>query len=277
MFKTDRLHNLFLTLLRKPKLAFLVVWWLCAISIVVLCSTDYRFNQVRKNEAENAGALVPRKNEIGAFAVWRWDPETNHRPVYSVTFENLCTENAHLGIFKTALHKVVKIEDLQAKFFQYSTNGRFGSAQALLVTIFSSLLAPEDNRNDEMILDEILAKFKDRKRGWSFSIDLSNVSEIRIKNLDYKIFNNGVLLLGVRCKRARVSCKSPEIILRGHATITTANGSTLESNCIKWNAEKQRFTAYGGYVLNRDGMKITGKGICLDAQLNTVQAQSAKS
>lgn len=216
-----------------------------------------------------------RQNGIGGFAAWRCDPKANHRPIYSVAFKNLCAENAHLGVFKTAAHKVVKIEDLQAKFFRYPSDGRFDSAQASPLTAFSTLSDPEDNGHGET-LAEMLGKLKDTKRPWSLSIDLSNVSEVRLKNLDYKIFDNGTLSLGVQCKRALATYKSPEIILRGYARITAADGSTLESNYIRWDTKKCCFRADGTYFLTRNGKKIRGKDICVDSKLNTVWGQNTK-
>jgi hypothetical protein len=218
-----------------------------------------------------------RQNGIGGFAAWRCDPKANHRPIYSVAFKNLCAENARLGVFKTAAYKVVKIEDLQVKFFRYAGDDSFGSDQAPPPTKFSPLFGLEDNGHGGMTLTEMLGKFKDKdtKTPWSLSIDLSNVSEVRLKNLDYKIFDNGTLSLGVQCKRALATYKSPEIILRGYARITAADGSTLESNHIIWDTKKCCFRADGTYFLTRNGKKIRGKDICVDDRLNIVQAQIA--
>jgi hypothetical protein len=259
----------------RPKLVFLAVSWLCAIGIVVFCSTNYKFNQAGNNIAENTAMPAAHQNGLGGFATWRCDPKANHRPIYSVAFKNFCAENASLGVFKTASHKVVKIEDLQAKFFRYPSDGRFDSAQASPLTAFSTLSDPEDNGHGEMTLAEMLDKFKDTKRPWSLSIDLSNVSEVRLKNLDYQIFDNGTLSLGVQCKRALATYNSPEIILRGYARITAADGSTLESNHIRWDTKKCCFKADGTYFLTRNGKKIRGEDICVDDKLNIVQAQIA--
>jgi len=259
----------------QPKWVFLAVSWLCAICIAVFCSTDYRFNQAGDNITEDAAAFAARQNEIDGFTIWRCDPKANHRPIYSVAFKNLRAENARLGIFKTAAHKVVEIEDLQAEFFRYSGNDSFGSGQAPPLTKFSPLFGPEDNGHGET-LAEMLGKFKDTKKPWSLSMDLSNVSEVRFENLDYKIFDNGVLSLGVQCKRALATYKSSEITLRGYARITAADGSTLESNHIIWDTRKCCFRADGTYFLNCNGRKTSGKGICVDSQLNTVWEQNAK-
>jgi hypothetical protein len=216
------------------------------------------------------------QNGIGGFAAWRYDPKANHRPIYSVAFKNLYAENARLGVFKTAARKVVEIEELQAKFFRYSSDDSLDSGQASPLTTFSQLFGPEDNGHSET-LAEILGRFKDTKSPWSLSIDLSNVSEVRLKNPDYQIFDNGVLSFGVQCKRAVATYKSPEIILRGHARITATDGSTLESNHIIWDTRKCCFRTDGTYFLTRDGKKIQGKDICVDDKLNTVSGQNTKT
>jgi hypothetical protein len=240
---------------------------ICAITFY---GTNYKFNQVGDNIATNTNMPAVHNNGIDGFATWRCDPKANHRPIYSVAFKSLYAENAPFGIFKTAAHKVVKIENLQAKFFRYSADGRFDSAQASPLTAISSLFESEDNQHGEITLTEILSKFKDTKKPWSLSIDLSNVSEAWLKNLDYQIFDNGMLSLGIQSKRAHVSYKPPEITLSGHVKITAADGSTLESNHIIWDTRKCCFRADGTYFLNCNGRKTSGKGIYVDSQLNTI-------
>jgi lipopolysaccharide assembly outer membrane protein LptD (OstA) len=115
-----------------------------------------------------------------------------------------------------------------------------------------------------------------RRDGWRINIDLSNTSEVCVANFDYKVFYDGALLLKVRSKRATTSNKCPdEVTLRGHVTISTGDGTTLESNCVIWDIPKQQFTVDGTYFLTRNGKKIRGKDICVDDKLNIVQAQIA--
>lgn len=64
--------------------------------------------------------------------------------------------------------------------------------------------------------------------------------------------------------------------MRGHVIIKTADGSTLESNRVKWDIENQLFTVKGIYVINHNGVKSIGRNICVDAQLNSIKAQHAK-
>ncbi len=260
----------------QPKLVFLAVSWLCAICVVVFYSTNHGFNQAGSNIAENTAMPEVRQNGMGGFAAWRYDTKANHRPIYSVAFKNLCAENARLGGFKTAAHKVVEIEDLQAKFFRYPSDGRFDSGQASPLTTFSQLFDLEDNRHSET-LAEMFCKFKDTKSPWSLSIDLSNVSEVRLKNPDYQIFDNGTLSLGIQCRKALAAYNSPEIILRGHVIITAADGSTLEGNYIRLDTKKCCFRADGTYFLTHNGKKIHGKDICVDDKLNTVWEQNTKA
>jgi lipopolysaccharide assembly outer membrane protein LptD (OstA) len=113
--------------------------------------------------------------------------------------------------------------------------------------------------------------------GWRVTnIDLSNVSEVRINNFDYQVFYEDDLFLSIQSKRAMASYKHSGIVLRGHVIIKTADGSTLESNYVKWDIENQHFTVNGIYVINRNGVKTTGRNISVDAQLNNVKGQNAK-
>lgn len=52
----------------------------------------------------------------------------------------------------------------------------------------------------------------------------------------------------------------------------------LENNYVRWDIEKERFSANGVYVLNRGGIKTKGMGknICVDARLNRVRVQNAE-
>ena len=66
------------------------------------------------------------------------------------------------------------------------------------------------------------------------------------------------------------------MILRGHVIITASDGSTLECNYAKWNVKKELFEIEGVYVLNRGEETISGKYICVDTQLNFIEAKHAK-
>ena len=68
----------------------------------------------------------------------------------------------------------------------------------------------------------------------------------------------------------------PLITLRGHVTITSAAGSTLESNYVKWDIKKQNFIVDGMYFLRRGESRIAGKGIRVDSNQNIMGSKNAK-
>lgn len=253
---------------RWLKWVLLSALWILSFLILIIISANNELNTLYDDALSHASELRAPKNQIGALSYIRWDPKENYRPVYSVRFKNLLAENNNLGIFKTALHKVVKIRNLQLKFFQYSSQSP--------IVLSSSFLVLKDTFADVKELKKMVAWMKNRSKGWAANIDLGNVSEVRVNNFDYKVFYDDDLFFAVQSKRAIVSYKHSGIVLRGHVIIKTADGSTLESNRVKWDIENQLFTVKGIYVINHNGVKSIGRNICVDAQLNSIKAQHAK-
>jgi len=254
--------------------ALLISWSLFVLILgIVIFSGNDELSTLYCDAASTGPDLRPPKNQTGTFNYRRWDPQENYRPICSVHFENFSSENNKLGIFKTALHKVVKIRDLELMFYCYSP-GKVTAAA--IPDIFS---VPEDITTDTRVLvKRIMRRLTTLADGWRVNdIDLGNVSEVCVNNFDYRVFNEGDLFFATQSNRAIVSYRNSDVVLRGHAKITIADGSTLESNYIKLDVTKQHFRVNGVYVLNRGGIITTGKGICVDAQLNIVGAQSTKA
>ena len=249
----------------------LTVWILCFVSLIIVTGN----NELSElyNEAANPGTeLMPPKNQTGAVSYWRRDPNADGRLIHSVDLKNLRVENNNLGVFKTALHTVIKIDDLQLELYRYSFPEVIGNRSP------DNPGAPEDVMADaQALVKQVSHRLTNMTHGWRVnSIDLGNVSEVRVDNFDYKVFHDGDLFFAVQSRRAMVSYKWPGIVLRGRVTLETADGSTLKSNHIKWEVEKQLFIVRGVYALDRGGVRTTGKDICVDAQLNGVKAQNAK-
>lgn len=253
---------------RWLKWVLLSALWILSFLILIIISANNELNTLYDDALSHASELRAPKNQIGALSYIRWDPKENYRPVYSVRFKNLLAENNNLGIFKTALHKVVKIRNLQLKFFQYSSQSP--------IVLSSSFPVSKDALADVKELKKMVAWMKNRSKGWAANIDLGNVSEVRVNNFDYNVFYDNDLFFAIQSKRAIVSYKHSGIVLRGHVIIKTADGSTLESNRVKWDIENQLFTVKGIYVINHNGVKSIGRDICVDAQLNSIKAQHAK-
>ena len=250
----------------------MAVWILSGLIFVILAGNN-ELSTLHHDFASHGSYLRPRQNELRAFRYRSWDPKRDYRPIYSVRFQSLRSENSNLGFFKTALHKVVRIQDLELKLYQYNPKN------------VTSATAPAIHDVPEAIPADMPALAKNTIRrlttpmdGWRLNnIDLGNVSEIRTNNFDYRVFHNEGLRFATQSKRAIVSYKDSDVILRGHAKITIADGSTLESNEIKWDVKRQYFRARGVYVLNRRGIITTGKDICVDAQLENIKGQYAQS
>ena len=107
--------------------------------------------------------------------------------------------------------------------------------------------------------------------------DLGAVAELRIHDFRCNFLDSQCTILSLKSKRAVVSYKSSAVTLRGHVLITAANRATLESNCVTWDINNQRFVASGGYVLTRGKSRTSGRNICVDAELNVIGKQYAKS
>lgn len=264
-------------IIHEPRLWFkwsvLLFSWALSILILVIVTGNNESSTLYSDAASTGPALRPPKNQTGAFSYRRWDPEENHRPICFVHFDNFCSENNKLGFFKTALHKVVKIRDLELKFYRYNPGKATAAATLEIFPI------PEDMSTDtRLVVRRIMRRLTTLTDGWRVNnIDLGNVSELRVDNFDYQVFHDGDLFFATQSKRAIVSHGHSEVVLRGHAKITIADGGTLESNYVKWDVQKQHFRVNGVYVLNRGGVMTTGKGICVDAQLNIVGTQIAKA
>lgn len=246
--------------------------WTLSFLILIIFAGNNELNTLYSDFVNCGPELRPPKNQLGAVSYIRWDPKENHRPVCSMCFKNLRTENNKLGIFKTALHKVVKIRDLKLEFYQYSSGKTTATATPDIYPVTGGTIA-----DAKALIKQIMHKLINPGDGWRVnSIDFGNVSEVRINNFNYKVLYDDELFFAVRSKRAMVSYKHSGVVLRGHVTIKTADGSTLESNYVKWDIKKQHFSVNGIYVLNRDGVKTTGRDICVDTQLKSVKAQHAK-
>ena len=265
-------------IIHEPRLwlkwsVLLISWSLSVLIILAIVGGNNEAGTLYRDAASIGPELRPPKNQTGAFNYRRWDTNEDNRPVFFVHFENFCSENNNFGFFKTALHKVVKIQDFELKFYKYNPDKV--TSEATPDIFFVS----EDLTSDTITLvKNIMRRLTTPESELRINnIDLSNVTEVRVNNFNYQVFHDGDLFFATQSNRATASNEHSDIVLRGHAKITIADGSTLESNYIKWNVTKQHFRVNGVYVLNRGGIITTGKGICVDAQLNIVGVQSAKA
>ncbi|MEN6425144.1 MAG: hypothetical protein ABFE13_07265 [Phycisphaerales bacterium] len=92
-------------------------------------------------------------------------------------------------------------------------------------------------------------------------------TKVIIRDLDYCLFRDNRLQLGVQCRNAVVSTSDMEVVLRGGVTICAEDGGRLMSSCVVWDVQKNRFSVPGRYVLDRDGTPVPGRGLCCDHRL----------
>lgn len=248
-----------------------MVLWILPFLTLIIISTNSKLNALYNDAISPGPRLRLPKNQTGTLGYTHLDPEENYRPVYSVWLKSLRVENNNIGIFKTALHKKIRIWGLEFRAYQYT------SPEVATTTMPYIPFFPEDIDTDaETLINKVISRLTTPANKWCFNTDLGNVSEIQVNNFDYRVFYDNDLFLAVQSKKATVSYKQTGVTLRGHVTIKAADGSTLESNRVQWDVKKQHFAVNGVYVLNRDGKETMGRNICVDARLNNVKVKQAE-
>ncbi len=254
MFQSDKLH-------RRA-----VLFALCGALCLFLY---YRPASTSPADASLSGIhCEPPKNEIGRVLFTHCDPQHNGRPLFAVSFARLGVENNSLGMFRTALHKMLKVQGLSVGFYRYSSTGPANDSVAL-----ERLTADAE----EFIFDFIQKLAGPVGACRLNEVDFGNVSEAYISDFDCRVFLDGSLDLAVTSNRAVASYKQAGLLLRGHVIIRTADDSRLETNCLVWDFRRQQFIVDGPYLLSRNGTKTTGKSIRLDTKLNNIDTSAAKA
>lgn len=216
--------------------------------------------------------------KFGKFEYAAWDAEKDYRPLYLIRFDELTTENGQLGIFKTGIYRTAKIKGLRLRLFNYSFDPvtqtdkkqvlpKQNTHQAARAATRRKM--PDLNGNIGRHLGSLTKQITIN------NLDLSDVGELRIRDLNYELFDNDAMVVGIKCTLANVSYRSKEVILRGHVTITASNGDTLQSNHVCWDSRTESFVVKGSYILNSHGNRVIGSGISVDVQLNDIHKQQA--
>jgi hypothetical protein len=241
---------------------------------VVLCVRNSSVEPYLNLYQSQVLATFLPENQLNGFAYYRYDPNTNHL-CFAASAETLRAENAPLGIFKTAAARTIRVKDLQLHFSESSGSSAVAAMQ-------SSFLPPATAAGQNGF-QGILSRLADTRdhRGidsshWGIDMDLSNPREVIIDDFDCGIFDGNDLRLRVQSSRAIVNSDWPLVTLRGHVTITGADGSAIESNYVKWDTKKQHFTVDGTYFLRRGESRIAGRGIRVDSNLNIMDSKHAK-
>ncbi|MBN2375488.1 MAG: hypothetical protein JXD22_03750 [Sedimentisphaerales bacterium] len=280
MGKLGESINPFFILRIQPRCWFLILSWTMA---VVLCLVDLGADNksFRVGTASETVQGSLGKNEIEDFRFVHYDPEKQESN-YSVSFERLRSENASLGTFRTALFKVVTIEDLQLCYQQNNDLADSSNDTAAISGKGNPFFGGIDfagggnGEQGNYLQEQLIGQISQVGLGGDEYVelmlpDLSNAVETNIKGFKYELFSKGQLLLSVQSKRALVEHRDPEIMtLRGHVIIKVGQ-TTLESNRVKWDMVEQKFIVSESYLLTCNGIKTAGRGTSFDVWLNPLK------
>jgi len=265
------LDNAFSDVLRRRNLLLLALFWGAGLFLLAsygtflgrLGGTELHTTVVRPTAGEN---------ETGTFSTWRPEATDLARPSYRIVFDNLAARDRSLGVFRTASHKEVHIENLHVTFQAPTTPPRAGVGVRLgdFCDLFTPRSAAGTGASQLAVFDELVASDAD----WSVGVDLSNATEVRITNLDWRVCRAGVTVLRVQCRLASLQAGTARVILRGRATVATPE-AVLESNCIEIDGRDERFVVDGRYLLTRGARQERGNRGKFDATLKTLEVESS--
>ncbi|MBN2129837.1 MAG: LPS export ABC transporter periplasmic protein LptC [Sedimentisphaerales bacterium] len=278
-------------------------WLVAALYCAVLCWNDDRFAGVPDGARLDMSELTVTGNETGRFSLRRLDARAGYQPAFYLAWENLQGANGQLGLFKTALHKTIIIEDLEAKFYHYpdAEADANGSAVAGPARHGGSFLSPAaygasrllesdsgDNGADvayptspmqmlRVLEYELGGDLEGIEVESSLLIDVSNATKLVIRDLDYGFFEGQTLVLGITCSRATVAKAGAELLLQGRVAITAAGNSKLVSSRVHWDLKRNIFSVPGTFMINRNGTLVRGRGMQCDHRLQSLGANAASS
>ena len=184
------LNNAFSDVLCKRNLLLLILFWCISLILYVVYGTvsgRFRGGDVHAAVARPSAA----ENETGSFSAWRREGAGQSQASYRVVFDNLSAANGALGVFRTASHKRVQIDNLCVAFLveHPATSAEAGSN--VKWRDFCDLFAPQTgSRSGERGLG-VFDEFGANESDWSAGVDLSNAVEVRIKNLDWRVCTAG--------------------------------------------------------------------------------------
>jgi hypothetical protein len=242
------LDGTFSDCLRKRNLVRLLLFWLTGVVFVAL-----RAGLAGRSESEAVPlkGRVPEseRNETGALTAWRKHASSGAAPAYRIAFDNLRAENGDLGVLKTASLKVVYVENVRAVFF----------ADDAELSNFHALFAPRDHGASTANPLGLFNEMEGSSADWSMPVDMANTTEVRIRQLDWRVCQGDQTVFHVRCQHATLRPDTPRMVLRGHVTVTTPE-AVLESNCVEMNTKDESIFAPGRYSLKCDGTVRMGLG-----------------
>ncbi len=267
------LDNAFSDLFGRRKLLLLLMSWLaCLLALIA-------YRTIAGSPADfpifvPIDLSVLDRNETGPLVAWRKGRPAESQSDYNVEFDTLRAENGRLGFFRTASSKTASIDNLHVTLQQPGTLNPPEHCQDVRLIDFCNLFAP---RRDEISRASRLGVFTDLQgeaTDWTIAIDMTNTTEVHVRNMVWEIRSGDRTALKIQCRRACLRGDMPYVLLQGHATVTTPT-TTLEGNCIKMNVRDNCFVVDGRYLLTRDGRRQAGIAGCFDTELKPYQLVSS--
>jgi len=272
---------------RRTSLILLACWLFEGVLCLLFFRADGRFVVAPMEVGPVLAMPAARENETGAVSARRLDPDAGYKPSFEVRWKNLCAENGRLGIFKTPLYKAVIIEGLDVKSYQYSQcekrhDGPVVPTQTACEPAHQateeSAAVKEDHAVLTQTVSDLACQMKERFAGVKMVasplLDAHRATKVVVRGLDYRLFRDGRLDLGIRCRNTVISASNPEVVLRGDVTIEAADGARLISNSVLWDVKKGQFSAPGTYVLEHNGVPVWGSGIHCDHCLQPLRTET---
>lgn len=263
------LDTVFSDVLSRRNVLLLVLFW--AGGLLLLASYGTVSGRLGSAAVVSPGVRpAPAANETGSFSAQSREAAGQSTASYRVVFDNLSATNRTLGLFRTASHKQVRIENLRVAFV---TAPNVISAKPVRLRDFCDLFAPRTGNLGKTGPLGVFDEFGAGESNWSVGVDLSNATEVRIENLDWSVCVGEATTLRVQCRHARLEADTAHVVLRGHATVTTPE-AVLESNCIEMDVQDECFVVDGRYLLTQGQRKQRGQRGRFDAALGVFRAVS---
>ena len=222
------LDNAFSDVLSRRNLLFLALFW--GGSLLLVLSYGTVSGRLRGGDGHATVArAVAAENETGTFSAWRREAVGDSEASYRVVFDNLSAANRALGVFRTASHKQVQIDNLHVAFIVEPATPSAEASQEVKLREFCDLFAPQTGGRSGDAELGVFDEFGANESDWSVGVDLSNATEVRIKNLDWRVGTAEATTLRVESRYACLRGAGTGVILRGDATVTTPE-AVLESN-----------------------------------------------
>lgn len=269
-WKIDR-DTTFSDLLTPRKLLALLVFWLAGILILATYGT---VSACLKESADPLSVVVPSVsgNETGPLSVRRGDPQIAGRSAYRVRFDNLQAEPDTLESSEALCDTIVRIDNLDIAFLECSPAESPAAGRSLLAD-FRDLFAPSWDSRFHGRAPGLFEDLLGEADGWTVSVDLTNTAEVWVRGMDWRVCRGEEIVFEARCGSVQLSAGAPDFMLRGNVMVC-ANGTVLESDCVRMDARNGRMIVEGPYRLTCGEGTRAGTGACFSTELTLMEPQA---